>query len=557
MLTASIQKNALLMSSLAGISIAISSVISAITDFAAWEWVTLTAIISVLASSLVINILSVKPLKSALLFIIAKLTDKQTDAQVTPSRLTFVASDEFKKALQNIEQFYASNPNLVKHGSKVAIAAAEVAAASQKMHAKVHEEVVLAEAISDSSSKISAMVQQTLNATGLASNTATHTLDASQDGMASLDSAIAQMQDIITQAKHTTQYVTTLAEKSGQIQQITAVISGIAEQTNLLALNAAIEAARAGEQGRGFAVVADEVRNLAHKTSVATEEIGTMIVEIGTSVTKAESNMTDLTNAIVSGAQRTKDVGDKLGMINNAIGDIQSQVNDINQGTVHSSALLEEIVLSIEGINAHAQNTESEVSCVNSEADKLSAMAESILAEALKFDESSIHATMYYTARDAACKIGELFEKSIATQAIAEKDVFDKQYKVIDGTNPPKYNTRYDGFTDREFSKIQEPILANNSAILYAGAVDTNGYFPTHNKKFSHPHTGNYERDLINSRSKRIFNDPTGSRCGAHTEPFLLQTYKRDTGEVMHDLSVPIYINGKHWGGFRMGYKAS
>ena len=109
--------------------------------------------------------------------------------------------------------------------------------------------------------------------------------------------------------------------------------------------------------------------------------------------------------------------------------------------------------------------------------------------------------------------------------------------------------------TDQVLPAIQEPILEQHSQLTYAGAVDNNGYFPTHNKRYSKALTGDYDTDLTNNRTKRIFDDATGSRCGAHTEPFLLQTYKRDTGEVMHDLSVPIYVNGKHWGGFRMGYK--
>lgn len=93
--------------------------------------------------------------------------------------------------------------------------------------------------------------------------------------------------------------------------------------------------------------------------------------------------------------------------------------------------------------------------------------------------------------------------------------------------------------------------------LAYAGAVDNNGYFPAHNRKFSKPLTGNYDTDLMNNRTKRIFSDRTGARCDSNTKPFLLQTYKRDTGEVMHDLSVPIYVNGKHWGGFRIGYRSS
>lgn len=68
--------------------------------------------------------------------------------------------------------------------------------------------------------------------------------------------------------------------------------------------------------------------------------------------------------------------------------------------------------------------------------------------------------------------------------------------------------------------------------------------------------TGDYDIDLANNRTKRIFGDRTGSRCGSNRKAFLLQTYKRDTGEVMHDLSVPIYVNGLHWGGFRIGYRS-
>ena len=64
-----------------------------------------------------------------------------------------------------------------------------------------------------------------------------------------------------------------------------------------------------------------------------------------------------------------------------------------------------------------------------------------------------------------------------------------------------------------------------------------------------------FEYDNAGNRTKRIFSDPVGKRCGSHEQPFLLQTYRRDTGEVLHDISAPIYVKGRHWGGFRIGYK--
>ncbi len=151
----------------------------------------------------------------------------------------------------------------------------------------------------------------------------------------------------------------------------------------------------------------------------------------------------------------------------------------------------------------------------------------------------------FNTAYNPYCVYNELYSCPIVPR---------QNYIPIEGTNPPKHSTGFDQFTDQVLPAIQEPILSDNPDIAYAGAVDVNGYFPTHNKKFSQPLTGNYETDFVNNRTKRIFDDRTGSRCGSNQSLFLLQTYKRDTGEIMHDLSVPIWVNGEHWGGFRVGY---
>ena len=156
----------------------------------------------------------------------------------------------------------------------------------------------------------------------------------------------------------------------------------------------------------------------------------------------------------------------------------------------------------------------------------------------------------------AAQEIGHVFEEAITKGDLTQQAVFSTDYQPIKQTNPQKYSTTYDAFSDRAFPAIQEAVLDKYEEVMFAGAVDVNGYFPTHNKKFSQPVSGDYEKDLIHNRTKRIFNDPTGIRCGAHTDTFLLQTYKRDTGEILHDLSVPIFVNGQHWGGFRMGFKS-
>jgi len=102
---------------------------------------------------------------------------------------------------------------------------------------------------------------------------------------------------------------------------------------------------------------------------------------------------------------------------------------------------------------------------------------------------------------------------------------------------------------------IQEPCLAGQEGLGFAIACTPQGYVPTHNQAFSQPLTGDPQHDTLHNRTKRKFDDRTGIRCGSHQQPVLLQTYTRDTGELMHDLSVPIMVKGRHWGGLRLGYK--
>ena len=101
--------------------------------------------------------------------------------------------------------------------------------------------------------------------------------------------------------------------------------------------------------------------------------------------------------------------------------------------------------------------------------------------------------------------------------------------------------------------------LGFSDRIVFCAAVDENGYLPTHNNKFSQPQSGDPVWNNANCRNRRLFNDRTGLRAGQNTKPFFVQTYRRDMGGgsfvLMKDLSAPITVRGRHWGGLRLGYK--
>jgi methyl-accepting chemotaxis protein len=203
------------------------------------------------------------------------------------------------------------------------------------------------------------------------------------------------------------------------------------------------------------------------------------------------------------------------------------------------------------------EQSEQEIQIASNQALELSDMGEHIYVLLAGLQLDTVHDRIAKLAHGAAEQIRQAFEQAIKEGRIRQADLFDRKHKPIENTRPEKYTTTYDQLADKLLPPIQEPILKQHAAIVYAIATDPQGYVPTHNNRFCKPLTGNHEKDLINNRTKRIFDDRTGSRCGSHAHPLLLQTYKRDTGEVMHDLSVPIFVNGQHWGGFRIGYSSN
>lgn len=416
---------------------------------------------------------------------------------------------------------------------------------------------------SKKTSRISQIAEQMSSATStiaqnatLAGKSAAQTNISCIEGMKVVDELVTSFDEINSFVNTVSDVLSSLQQQSQDIQSITDVINGIADQTNLLALNAAIEAARAGEYGRGFSVVADEVRGLANQTTKATSEIAAMLSENQVHSQKAADIMSDLEVRMQKALGTVRVSGETLEHIAKQAKYSDEQMQQITTAMEEHVEAAIHVSNDIEAMNKNLIQSERDTATASDSGVELSLMAEKILGYLGKYDLGTIHDNVRSVAILSSRVIGKIFEQSIRTGAISEQDLFDRNYQPIEGTNPTKYRTRFDAFTDKMLPQLQEAILVQNPFILFAGAVDNNGYFPTHNRRYSQPLTGDYETDLVNNRTKRIFNDPTGSRCGSNTEEFLLQTYKRDTGEVIHDLSAPIYVNSRHWGGFRIGYKA-
>ena len=152
-------------------------------------------------------------------------------------------------------------------------------------------------------------------------------------------------------------------------------------------------------------------------------------------------------------------------------------------------------------------------------------------------------------------EIQDQFKLLLTGGKLTVAQLFDTFYIPIPGTDPQKYHTQYDRLTDGILQPILDSYLDASRRFVFVVAVDHNGYLPTHNTRYSQPLTGDPAHDAVGNRTKRIFDDRTGLAAARNLEPYLLQRYSRDTGEVMTDLSVPIYIEGRHWGALRIGFR--
>ncbi|NTV49121.1 MAG: methyl-accepting chemotaxis protein [Geobacteraceae bacterium] len=377
---------------------------------------------------------------------------------------------------------------------------------------------------------------------------------AASSGMAVVEETWDCMQQISGSVNNTLVIIRELEAASTHIGEMVVLIEDIADQTNLLALNASIEAARAGDAGKGFAVVASEVKGLAEKTTASTREIKKVVASIQKTSRSAADMISNESILVKTGLTKAEEARDSLENIKNHANESRIMIEQIATASEEQNATTNNISEMIHLVSRSAEETYTMMQRTTEGFATFADAVEQIYGSVGKFSVGNYHDTVKGYIREIEAQVQEAIEKALRDRTITLESLFDRNYVPIPNTTPQKFTTRFDSFFDKVISPFQEMIVNRDSKVMYAICVDNNGYCPSHNLRFSKPLTGNPEIDKNNNRTKRIFNDHTGIRCARNTDGMLLQTYRRDTGEILNDMSEPLIINNKHWGGIRIGY---
>jgi methyl-accepting chemotaxis protein len=346
------------------------------------------------------------------------------------------------------------------------------------------------------------------------------------------------------------------------LQQITAVaaaIESIAKQTRLLSLNAGIEAARAGEAGRGFAVVAGEVKTLAEETRTATERITVTVRSLAQQIDGliAEGGAADQhAGEATQGAQQVQGV---IVRAHGAFGTVSREIDAIARSAAGNLEACNAALAELGGLAEGVQLSSTSLAQADERVEGLLGLSEGLIELIAGSGVETSDTPIIGLGIDTARRIGELFESAIARGEITETQLFDEHYREITGSNPKQYLTDYVAFTDRVLPAIQDPLQRSDPRIIFCVAWARGGYLPTHNPNYRQPQGKDPVWNAAHCRNRRLFKDRAVQKVARSRKPFLLQTYRRDMGGgnfvLLKDLSAPIWVRGRHWGAFRIGYR--
>lgn len=243
--------------------------------------------------------------------------------------------------------------------------AVELASLTQNARSATGEQAMASSSMSAATEELTVSIDQVAESAGRVLSATRETVAAVKEGEKAVRETISVMEETARLVVHANEKVDELSKQSERIQEIVSIIQGIAKQTDLLALNASIESARAGEAGRGFSVVADEVRTLAEKTNAQALDIGSILQQIQQQMVEVSTEVTSASGKATESATRSREVGNALERIDSHAGLVAGAMEDIASAAREQSAAGHEIARQVEMVAASSETVSVQINRID------------------------------------------------------------------------------------------------------------------------------------------------------------------------------------------------
>jgi methyl-accepting chemotaxis protein len=511
---------------------------------------TLLALVWSVGQVLYLRSLILKPVRS----VITTFNEIAEGAGDFSRDLKPISHDEFRELAESYNRFAEKMRRIISDIRKASI---EIAREAVQVKVRVDEtgksarqQGQMTELVFTASTEATQAIDEVSRSTQVISDSTNTNLDGARISLREMQEISSKINVVGEKVLRFNQTVDDLSKRSASINQIAALIREVADQTNLLALNAAIEAARAGEAGRGFAVVADEVRKLAERVTVASAEITGNIDKMLSLVSNTRSENEEI-NADV---QQTREV------VGRSATHFEQMVVDFErtgEQLLHIASAMEEL----SSTNGQVHENVSQIHTLSGEVARYMADSEdrtNALATATEGVQELVSrfktgSGAFDAAVDKSRMLRDAVQAQLADMQRAGIDVFDRNYVPFGNCTPPKSKVTWGDEYARRCQGLLEKCLGEVPSCAYAVAVNTDGYLSAHNLKFSKPLTGDQAADLVGNRTCRKFENAGELRAARNSLPVLVRTYVRDTGELLCDIALPIEVGGRLWGNVRVG----
>ena len=313
-----------------------------------------------------------------------------------------------------------------------------------------------------------------------------------------------------------------------------------------------------GGLGVELADVAGNVQEVASRVSTQSEHFAHL--------QKTAETMVSANHDIADASLRAKNAGAGASQIQGIIARVQTGVTKVGQeidgvtrAATSNLAHCDEVIGELAHLAKGVDLSSSDLKKADERVARLLETSEGLIALIADSGVETSDAPLIRTVINTAKQIADIFEAGIARGEVTLDQLMDEKYREIAGTDPKQFMTAYVEFTDRVLPAIQDPIQKSDPRIVFCVAWAKGGYLPTHNPNYRLPQGKDPVWNNANCRNRRLFTDRAVKKVAANTRPFLLQTYRRDMGGgnfvLMKDLSSPIFVRGRHWGAFRMGFR--